>query len=422
VARIMFVWELGAGLGHVLPHRPVLEQLIKMGHEVFLALRDVTRAGVALKGVDVRLLPAPFKNSRTLKPIEQTLGFAHILHNIGFGDAGDLSSLFDAWRTLYALVQPDLVVADHSPTALLALRDLPIRRAIIGTGFLCPPDTFPLAPFPAATAGEDVLMRDEELMLAGINHLLSNHRCQSLVRLGELYGQVDATFLTTYPELDHFGERENVQYWGTWSSGVGIAPQWPLAPGSKVYAYLKPFENLSRLLELLSKSELPTIVYVDGIDPKTQERFKCKTMRFESQPLEIDQAARECQLAILNTNHGTMCSLLLAGKPSLMIPLQMEQQMLTCRFEATGAGKSVRPTNGPGMIRALQDMLSSARYGHHARHFASKHAMPRVEDRVNGLSQAIAQVAICKSSQRIVSPDVPASDQIRDSTQPTTGQ
>ncbi|NIL96492.1 MAG: hypothetical protein GTO62_04945, partial [Planctomycetales bacterium] len=70
--------------------------------------------------------------------------FAHIMHNSGFGDFDELKAMTDAWRNLYDYVRPDLIVFNHSPTALLAARGSSVKRAIIGTGFCCPDDCYPL--------------------------------------------------------------------------------------------------------------------------------------------------------------------------------------------------------------------------------------------------------------------------------------
>ena len=50
-----------------------------------------------------------------------------------------------AWRSLFDAIAPDLLLADHAPTALLAARGRPgLRRALIGSGFFQPPAQQPL--------------------------------------------------------------------------------------------------------------------------------------------------------------------------------------------------------------------------------------------------------------------------------------
>lgn len=44
MATILFAWELGAGLGHINLMRPLAEGLRQRGHDVRLALRDLSRA------------------------------------------------------------------------------------------------------------------------------------------------------------------------------------------------------------------------------------------------------------------------------------------------------------------------------------------------------------------------------------------
>src|SRR5207253_1351185 len=109
---------------------------------------------------------------------------------------------------------------DHSPTALLASRGLPARRALIGSGFCCPPGEEGdgiwgvIRPISAAAADRARLRGDEDGVLARVNRVLNRWRLPPLRRLGELYTEVDENFLTTFPELDHFPQRRGAGYWG----------------------------------------------------------------------------------------------------------------------------------------------------------------------------------------------------------------
>src|SRR4051812_18935343 len=117
---VLMVWELGGGLGHVMQLAPLARSLIGCGHAVFASLRDLSRVDGAFGRGAVSLLPAPWKVATLPNPVRPPLSLAHILHNLGWADDAELRSLCEAWRTIYRLVRPDVVVFDHAPTALLA--------------------------------------------------------------------------------------------------------------------------------------------------------------------------------------------------------------------------------------------------------------------------------------------------------------
>ena len=50
MASVLFCWELGAGFGHLTPHREVLATLQQKGHTVHVAVRDLVRATKAFEG------------------------------------------------------------------------------------------------------------------------------------------------------------------------------------------------------------------------------------------------------------------------------------------------------------------------------------------------------------------------------------
>jgi hypothetical protein len=172
MARILLTWELGGGFGHLMNLRPLAIELAARGHQVFLAAGDLSRvAGVFAAGSGqcsvvggqlapgsaegseapsprpsptgrgsergITVLPAPWKTTRT-KTVETIVTYADLLLNIGFGDGEAFTVHLQAWRNLYELVQPDLLVCDHSPTALLAARTLTAARGTL-TPALSPP-------------------------------------------------------------------------------------------------------------------------------------------------------------------------------------------------------------------------------------------------------------------------------------------
>ncbi len=211
-------------------------------------------------------------------------------------------------------------------------------------------------------------------MLNVINEALSAWQQPPLAHVADLYYPADEHFLVTFPELDHYPRRTGARYWGAWSSGFGKPPAWPAGSGKKIYAYLKPFPALTALLAALARSGCPTIVYCDGIQPGVQQQFQAPTVRFENEPLDMDRVGRECDLAILNGNHGTAVRILLAGKPSLQVPIHVEQALLAAAILRTGAALAAAPDAPDNVERQLHALLSGDRCVEAARRFAAKYA------------------------------------------------
>jgi UDP:flavonoid glycosyltransferase YjiC (YdhE family) len=139
MATILYAWELGGGLGHMMRFLPLAKKLAARGHRVVAALRELRRAEQAFGAADIQYLPAPYLAWKVSEQIEPVRTYADLLQNVGCVRFEDLQILSRAWRTLFAMVRPDLVLCDHSPTALLAASLDEIPCAMIGTGFCCPP-------------------------------------------------------------------------------------------------------------------------------------------------------------------------------------------------------------------------------------------------------------------------------------------
>ena len=133
-----------------------------------------------------------------------------------------------------------------------------------------------------------------------------------------------------------------------------------------------PRENhlLAHLIELGN----PVIVSVAATDIDGLRRFHAPSLRFEHRPLDLKQVASQCDLAILNGNHGTTISMLLAGKPTLQIPVFLEQTLNAVTVKRLGAGLIASSSRPPDIFQKVSDMLDSDRYAEAARRFAAKHA------------------------------------------------
>lgn len=376
MGTVLFAWQLGTGLGHLAQMLPLARALCGNGHRVYVAARNLPRTARLYGDVGISFLQAPIKIDGR-RPFARGYAFAHLLANNGFGADEELFSLAAAWRNLFRLVRPHLAICDHSPVALLAARGLPIRVATIGSGFCCPPDTFPLPlirPMPSDRSTEQ-WHADEQRILQRVNWVLEHWKQPPLRRLGQLYGQVDECFLTTFPELDHYGERAGARYWGPVNATGGKPPSWPAGSGPRVFAYVKPCRVLDRLLETLNELGFPTLVYCEAANREMRQR-ESATLRFETERPDPALAARECDLMILNGAHGSTCDALLAGRPTLQIPLHREQQMTASAVERLGAGLSLDPkepsrTKPRELVERLASDQSFAQAG---RAFAQRHS------------------------------------------------
>ena len=378
---VLFCWELGAGLGHMMQILPLARDLAAKGHTVYVALREVAAATAVFGGAGVRFLQAPLYTPRVAR-FPRQLNFAHLIANLGFSDDFELFGLVCAWRNLMRMVRPDLIVFDHSPTALVAARslDLPARRALIGSGFCCPPDAFPLPLFrpQRLSAVDDARLVAVEVEILGrINRLLDNWGQPRIERLGQLFSEVDEDFLTTFPELDHCPARKGAAYWGPVIAGEdagGEEPRWPRGTGKRVFGYLKPSLELPRVIEALASAGCPTIVCIDGASEGLRKRLESPTVRVEAAPLDLARVAKECDLAVLNGGHGVTAEMLLAGKPMFHVPLVLEQRLTAEAVHALGAAEVAPPRSADPVGTRLDALLNDDGYTAAARRFAERYA------------------------------------------------
>jgi UDP:flavonoid glycosyltransferase YjiC (YdhE family) len=321
--------------------------------------------------------------------------FAHVLHNNGFHCGAELRRRAAAWRALIAADEPDLILAEHSPTALLAASGLPGKRIVIGTGFTCPPDVTPLPclrPWLPHDPGE--LARDEHRVLAAANVALEALSRPPLPALAKLFADADMTVLRTFQELDHYPIRATGHYRGTATSFGGVAPKWSGCGPPRVFAYLKPSADCRAVLAELGRAG-DVLAFVPGLADADAQRVRAAGIRLANRPVDMAAAASACDIAVLNGTHGATAAALLASKPIVQLPIYLEQVLIGLRTEALGAGRIASRADPTAVAKTVREVWEDPRYRAAARRFA---------DRYHGFSADRSAVEIASWLERRLHP------------------
>ena len=377
MANVLCVWEQGANLGHLSNLRLSIEIALQLGHRVVLAARELHRVPEALSGLSVELLPAPFKQN--VRPADQSafLSFTHLLARQCFSGAVELEMYLRAWGAIFDLVKPDLVLYEHSPTALIASHGRSFRKVTVGSGFMSPPSPapgMPFAPFSTTVLTPDVLVRlktDEEQLLAVINQARSMLAMAPLARLADIYDQVDDRFFMTWPETDHFGARPGQRYLGPTALAAKPAAVWPAPSGPRVFGYLQNMPALELLLRDLRAAGVCALLWINDLSPSLRQAYTSQRMKFLDQLVDLKSVADQADWAISHGNHSTLSTLMVAGLPQLLIPRHQEQLLVARRLVDQGCAL-IAYQDQAGFAREISAMLSNPALRANARAVAQR--------------------------------------------------
>lgn len=385
--RFLLAWELGGGLGHLVPLAQVGAPLAAQGHELHFVLRDLSGARAALGALadapHVHLWQAPLWQA-VLQAQQPPASYGELLFHAGYLDAARLLGLVRGWQSLLDAIAPDLLLADHAPTALLAARGRPMRRALIGNGFFLPPAQQPM---PGFREWEPVdpqrLAYTEAHALAACNTVLAGIGAAPLAALHELTA-ADENFLLTWPELDHYGTggqgRPGARYWGLLPARAqGVPAAWSDGDGPRLFAYLRgDYPAIDTVLQQLSRAPCRTLAHVPGASAALRQRLASDRLRFSDGAVAMDSAMAQAQAVLCHAGSGTVGTALQAGLPVLMLPMQVEQLIFARRACATGAAAMLHAGDiAARLLPALDELLADGTMRRHAQALAVLHGPAR---------------------------------------------
>jgi len=276
----------------------------------------------------------------------------------------------EAWRNLFALARPDVLVVQAAPTALLAARGLGLRTAMIGSGFDAPPRTHPMPAFYHwdETANTPPVEREAEV-LGAANRVLSSIGAPELTRFCNLL-QTDAYLLATFAEIDHYAPRtafepDHPPYLGQlFTLNQGARMTWRTKARRRILAYLRPrtppFEAAVKALARLDRTH-DVILAAPGASAQLAERLRPTAIRLCNGPVRLDRLLAECDLGVSHASNGIAAAFVMAGAPQLGLPTQAEQIMVAHAVARQKQGLGLVGQFGPDAVHdALNTVLRSA--------------------------------------------------------------
>lgn len=319
--RILFIWELGDGLGHVSRMLPLARYLQDAGEICMFAVRNVENSHKLLADTGMTMLQAPITLPVTDYDGKSSIGtYGDIMETIGYGRIERLHALLAAWDGLYESARPDLIVADYSPTALLAARAR-IPAVAIGDWFTLPPNALPA--FPNL---RDSGPRIPEAKLLSVVREVQRRR--GAPEPAALPGILDciAPFIITLPELDCYAQQR---------ARPAIGPLSPLAEPLEAsahevdyFAYLSlGFRPTAKVLEALSKMPLTGSVYLRDASALQRDAWRGRGLTIHDSPQDMREMARRSAVMIHHGGLGTIETVFALGRPQLLVPRHLEQSV-----------------------------------------------------------------------------------------------
>lgn len=360
--RILLAWEHGRNLGHLSRLGAIAGLLAQSGSEIAWAVPPAYLDATKLCG-KAQWCGASPRAPALPAPADRTpaRSFADVLAAYGFTDEEKLRRTVESWLQLFKDSEADSVVLDYAPAAQLAALLANLPAAQITNGFDAPP---PHCPVFGIDVRGPMLDRRNAQQVERLNCTID-----SVARsLGRTAGSsLDA--LLRYPtrwydctqEADPYGPRDDGVYVGpTGHPEQTLQVGWPegAADAPKVFVYLRGEAQVAAVLDALRCIDARVICAWPGADNDAIQRMNGPGRTVAGCAVDLSTVLHECD-AVVNYGSTTFVNqALLAGKPQMMLPTDVEKWLVASRVVAQGGGLAVRwPIAGDALKAVLRRLL-----------------------------------------------------------------
>lgn len=383
MARILFAWELGGGVGYVDRLAQVAAALEADGHEPVFVVRDLVGTADFFARRSWIVMQAPMAVG-LLHPTQPSFvpgSYADLLAVNNFANVEHLYRLTHAWHMLFLALQPALIVAEYAPVATLAAYGR-IPTIAMGHGYIMPPPDsheFPIFD-PAAQRFAPPEKITETVRL--VQQRLGGAVADSVPAI------IGGTrhFVTAFAETDPYAGFRGQPDTGPLES---IPP--PTAPGGppSFYAYLSATHpQLRMILQSLVECGLPGAAYVKRATPEIRQFLGERKVHVFDRPPPLGDVTRGAHVIVHHGGAATLGAAMGAGRPQVLWPEVADQQVSADTIDRLGVS-----------VHARRRLTSPAQAARALRELAQSEAMPRALQ----IAQAINQRGESGSLVRIVS-------------------
>lgn len=279
-------------------------------------------------------------------PDPSPLNASDILLNLGFRDAQAVAGALAAWASLIRLVRADALVCDYAPTALLAGLAAGLPRFAVGSGFSTPPVGDPMPSLrPWASVDEGALAQRDARLVASVREawLELGARAPAPQSTAQIF-EADAQLLCTWPEVDPFGARVTAEYLGPQAdAAAALSIIWAGEVRPRIFAYLKPRDpRFEAVLAALREVAGEAIVAAPGLDESRAQVLSSARMRVHPAPVALELLA-SADLCVSHGGPGIVAAAMRHGVPQALLPLHLEQYLVSRRAREAGIAKVLEP-------------------------------------------------------------------------------
>lgn len=388
----LLAWEMG-GADSAARLGMVAARLAARGWRIAFVLRDLAAADI-LPTIDAPRFQAPVW-TRPMPRAERPFGpagYGDTLAIYGYADPECLAAVLAGWDALFALLRPDIVVADAAPTACLAaLGAMPVVP--IGDGFGLPPAH--LATYPPLHPHLPPLVAEARL-LETIAAVQTRRGRAPLAALPALLAS-PFRVLCCVPPLDPYTDVRAEPALGPLGPRPAPAPL-PIEPGL-LAAFDLDADDAVATLDALLTLEVPAATLVRGAKGSLGRlavaalvsRPQGSVAHFLAQrgivPVampDIADAARRATIVAHRGDPAIAEAALLAGRPQILIPRTLDQRIVARMLEAMQAALVVAGENpearlGEAVARLSTDQTWRDRALFWARRLSADHAADPLE-------------------------------------------
>jgi UDP:flavonoid glycosyltransferase YjiC (YdhE family) len=171
----------------------------------------------------------------------------------------------------------------------------------------------------------------------------------------------DAQLICAWPEVDPFGPREGVEYLGPQADeALAQALTWQGQARPRIVAYLKPRDPRFELARrAIGRAAGEAVIAAPDLNARQAEALSSGNIRVVPGPVRLD-LLEDADLCVSHGGPGIVWAAMRQGVPQALLPLQLEQYLVSRRAVAAGIAALLEPgEDHPDIDAWLRQALDS---------------------------------------------------------------